>query len=217
VALDPIICAVGDELHGGELASVIGVQHLELEAALLFYSSLYMLNGVRGCRLRWKKDGPHEPRSIIHQQQEVASTSWCHRRDGAAEVTVDELELLQRTVRNLSRKRPLLVLGHHACVTQLRDVVDLRHPTHHLLAPEILERLEVEMPEPFMPTPGLIVSMSGEAEGPDHLHVKHAQPVAPAVDLGEKRPRWSQIRSTHRSISTLEPPLSSWLRLMMEF
>jgi hypothetical protein len=42
VALDPIICAVGGELHGGELASVVGVQHLELEAALLFYNSLYM-------------------------------------------------------------------------------------------------------------------------------------------------------------------------------
>jgi hypothetical protein len=52
--------------------------------------------------------------------------------------------------------------------------------------PELLECLKVEMPKPLMPTPGLIISMSGEAEGPSHLHVKHVQPVAPTVDLGEK-------------------------------
>jgi hypothetical protein len=57
---------------------------------------------------------------------------------------------------------------------------------HHLLAPELSERLEVEMPKLFMPTPGLIISTSGEAEGSSHLHVKHVQPVAPSVDLGEK-------------------------------
>jgi hypothetical protein len=99
---------------------------------------------------------------------------------------VDKLELLQRAVRSLSRKRPPLVLGHHAGVAQLLDVVDLWHPVHHLLAPELPERLEVEMPKLLMPTPGLIISTSGEAEGPSHLLVKHVQPVAPAVDLGEK-------------------------------
>jgi hypothetical protein len=57
------------------------------------------------------------------------------------------------------------VLGHHVGVAQLLDVVDLRHPTHHLLTLELPERLEVEMPKPRMPTPGLIISMSGEAEG----------------------------------------------------
>jgi hypothetical protein len=61
VALDPLIRAVGGELHGSELATVVGAQHLELEAAFLLYNSLYMLDGVRGCRLRWKKDDPHEP------------------------------------------------------------------------------------------------------------------------------------------------------------
>jgi hypothetical protein len=95
-------------------------------------------------------------------------------------------ELLQRVVRSLSRKRPPLVLGHHVCVAQLLDVVDLRHPAHHLLAPELPERLEVEMPKLLMLMPGPIISTSGEAEGPSHLHVKHVQPVAPMVDLGEK-------------------------------
>jgi hypothetical protein len=42
------------------------------------------------------------------------------------------------------------------------------------------------MPESFMPSPDLIVSTSGEAEGSGHLHVKHVQPVVPTVDLGEK-------------------------------
>jgi hypothetical protein len=99
---------------------------------------------------------------------------------------VDELELLLCVVQSLSRKRPPLVLGHHACVTQLLDVVDLRHPAHHLLTSELMERLEVEMPKPLVPIPGLIISMRDKAEGSGHLHVKHVQSVAPAVDLGEK-------------------------------
>jgi hypothetical protein len=114
------------------------------------------------------------------------SASLCCRCDGTAEVTVDEPELLLHVVRSMSRKRLPLVLGHHACVAQLLDVVDLRHPAHHLLAPDLPEHLEVEMPKPLMPKPSLIVSTSDEAEGLDHLHVKHVQPVALAVDLGEK-------------------------------
>jgi hypothetical protein len=99
---------------------------------------------------------------------------------------VDKLELLQRAVQSLLRKRPSLVLGHHASVAQLLDVVDLRHLAHHRLAPDLPERLEVEMPKPLVPTPCLIVSTSGEAERLGLLHVKHVQPVAPAVDLGKK-------------------------------
>jgi hypothetical protein len=78
---------------------------------------------------------------------------------------VDGLKLLLCVVHNLTGKVPLLELGHHASVAQLLDVVNLRHPVHHLLTPEL---------------PG------GEAEGSGHLHVKHVQPVASAVDLGEK-------------------------------
>jgi hypothetical protein len=99
---------------------------------------------------------------------------------------VDKLELLQRTIRSLSRKRLPLVLGHHAGVAQLIDVVDMRHPVHHLLAPELLERLKVEVPKPLVPMLGLTISMSGEAEEPSHIHVKHVHPIAPVVDLGEK-------------------------------
>jgi hypothetical protein len=99
---------------------------------------------------------------------------------------MDKLELLQHVVRSLTRKRPPLELGHDTGVTQLLNVVDLRHPAHHLLTSELLKCLEVEMPKPFMLAPGLIILMSGKAEGPGHLHVKHVQPVVPAVDLGEK-------------------------------
>jgi hypothetical protein len=58
-------------------------------------------------------------------------------------------------------------------IAQLLDVDDQRHPTHHLLTPELPERLKVEMPEPLMPAPGLIISTRDEAEGSGHLHVKH--------------------------------------------
>jgi hypothetical protein len=87
---------------------------------------------------------------------------------------VDKLELLQHEVRSLSKKRSLLVLGHHAGVTQLLDMVDLP------------ECLEMEMPKLLVPMLGLIVSMSGEAERLSHILVKHVQPVVPVVDHGEK-------------------------------
>jgi hypothetical protein len=185
VALDPLIRAVGGELRGGDLATIVNAQHLKFEASLLLRHSLNMLDGVRGCRLH-HKDDPHEPRCIVHHQQEVAPASRCCWRDGAAVIAVDELELLLCAVHSLTGKGPPLELGHHACVAQLLDVVNLRHPAHHLLTPKLPEHLEVEMPESFVPSPSLIVSTSGEAEGPDHRHVKHVQPVVPAVDLGEK-------------------------------
>jgi hypothetical protein len=61
VVLDPLIRAVGGELRGGELAVVVGAQRLEHGATFLLHSSFYMLNGVRSCRICWKKNGPHEP------------------------------------------------------------------------------------------------------------------------------------------------------------
>jgi hypothetical protein len=92
-------------------------------------------------------------------------TSWCRQRDGAAEVVVDELELLLCAVRSMLRKKSSLVLGLHVGVTQLLDVIDLQHLAHHLLTPELPERLEVEMLKPLVPTPGLIILMSDKAEG----------------------------------------------------
>jgi hypothetical protein len=79
-----------------------------------------------------------------------------------------------------------LVLVQHVGVAQLLNMVDLWHPTHHLLTPKLSEHLKVEMPKSIMPTPSLIISMSGEAEELSHLHVKYVQLVAPMVDLGEK-------------------------------
>jgi hypothetical protein len=78
------------------------------------------------------------------------------------------------------------VLGHHAGVTQLLDLVDMWHPTHQMLVPELPKCLEVEMPKPFMLVSALIISTSGEAKGSGHLHVKHVQLVVPTIDLGKK-------------------------------
>jgi hypothetical protein len=78
------------------------------------------------------------------------------------------------------------VLGHHACVIELLDVVYQWHPAHYLPVPKLPKCLKMEMPKPLVPTPGLIMLMSGEAERPSHLHVKHVQLVVPAVDLGEE-------------------------------
>jgi hypothetical protein len=107
---------------------------------------------------------------------------------GLAEVAMNELELLLRTVRGLTGKRAPLELGHHAGVVELLDVVDPRLPSYHLLAPELAQRLKVEVDEALMPAPALVVMASGKAYRPSDLHVEDVEPVAPTIDLSEEAP-----------------------------
>jgi hypothetical protein len=89
-------------------------------------------------------------------------------------------------VRGLTREGLALLLGHHAGVVELLDVVDVGHPADHLLLGELFQGLKVKVPKTLMPAPCLVVPACGNAEGMRHLHMKHIKAVASPVHLGEK-------------------------------
>ena len=97
-----------------------------------------------------------------------------------------QLELLGGAVGGLTREGLALQLGHHTGVAELLDVVDAGHAADHLLLVELLQGLEVKMPEALMPAPRLIVPARDKAKGVRHLHMKHIKAVASPVHLGEK-------------------------------
>ena len=67
VALDSFVGAVGRKLHGGEFATVVGAQHLELASAPLLSYSLEMFDGVRGGVLGGQQCHPHVPRGVVDE------------------------------------------------------------------------------------------------------------------------------------------------------
>jgi hypothetical protein len=67
------------ELCRGELASVIGAKCLQLEAELALHPRLDVLDGSHCTIFGRNRDYPHVPAEIIHKQQKVLVTPWCHR------------------------------------------------------------------------------------------------------------------------------------------
>ena len=74
---------------------------------------------------------------------------------------MDELELLLRTVQSLVRKGVPL-LRNDASVTKLLAVLDHRQPAHQGLLAEVVQHLEVEVPDPLMLTPRFIILACSE-------------------------------------------------------
>jgi hypothetical protein len=54
---------------------------------------------------------PHVSRGVVDQQQEVAPVAGSHRRDGATEIAVDELQRVLRAVLGFSREWGAAMLG----------------------------------------------------------------------------------------------------------
>jgi hypothetical protein len=82
-------------------------------------------------------------------------------------------------------------------------VVDAGHAADHLLLAELLQGLEVKMPEALVPAPHLIVPARGKANGVRHLHMKHVKAVSSPVHLGEKTT--TSIPDAQHAILDLHP------------
>jgi hypothetical protein len=92
VALNTLFHTVRREFSRCEFATVVGVQHAQLAAALCLRSGLRALDGVRSLSLAAKDHNSHVAGEVIDEQQEVALSSrcsWCHR---ATQVPMHELE-----------------------------------------------------------------------------------------------------------------------------
>ena len=65
-------------------------------------------------------------------------------------------------------------------------MVEARQASHHLHGTELLQGLEVKVPETLVPLPCLVVPTSSETEGLCHLHVKDIESICASGYLGEK-------------------------------
>jgi hypothetical protein len=75
-----------------------------------------------------------------------------------------------------------------AGVADLLSVLDHRHVAHHGLLAELVQRLEVEVAESFVPAAGVVVLPRGEAERLRGLEMEDVEAAGPAVHLDEEAP-----------------------------
>jgi hypothetical protein len=163
VTLNTLIRVVRREFSRHEFTIVMDAQHRQLAAALSLRSSLRAPDGVRSLSLATKDHNPHAAGEVINEQQEVASSSRCSRCDRATQVPVHELEsLLGSEARLLGKGEPAL-FHQHADIAELLHVVKTQHASYHPLSTELLQILEVKLPEALVPLPRLVVPTSSKA------------------------------------------------------
>jgi hypothetical protein len=99
---------------------------------------------------------------------------------------VHKLEpLLGSEARLLGKGEPPL-LRQHVDVVELLHVVEARQTSYHPLGIELLQGLEVKVPEALVPLPRLVVSMCSKAEGLCYLHVEDVESIGASSYLGKK-------------------------------
>lgn len=103
-------------------AAVVRAQDVELPFALHLCSSLGLID--RRCRitLSCEKRQRHKAACVIYQQQEVVVLAGCRRRDGAAEVAVDEVQDVVLALVCLGWEWSVAMLHRDAGVTELLHV-----------------------------------------------------------------------------------------------
>jgi hypothetical protein len=99
---------------------------------------------------------------------------------------VHELKpLLGSEAQFLGKGEPPL-LRQHVDITELLHVVKARQALYHLLSTELLQGLEVKVPEALVPLPRLIVLTNSEAEGLCYLHVDDVESIGASDYLGNE-------------------------------
>jgi hypothetical protein len=86
----------------------------------------------------------------------------------------------------LVRKGEPPLLCQYADVTELLHVIKARQTSYHLLGTELLQGLEVKVPEALVPLPRLIIPMNSNAEGLCYLHVEDIESIGAFGYLGKK-------------------------------
>jgi hypothetical protein len=186
VALNTLIRTTRCEFSHREFTAIVGAQHAQLAAALHLCSGLYTPDGVRSLSLTVKDHNPHVAGDVVDEQQEVASSSRCSRCHRATEVPVHELEpLLGSEARLLGKGEPPL-LRQYTDVAELLHVVKARQASYHPLGTELLQGLEVKVPETLVSLPCLVVPMSSKTEGLCYLHVEDIESIDASGYLGKK-------------------------------
>ena len=92
---------------------------------------------------------------VVDEEKEVALSSLSYRSHRITEVIVLELQPLLSSEARLTQERSPLLLCQHASFIELLHMVDLGDLAHHPLDAELLQHLEVQVPEPLVPPPSL--------------------------------------------------------------
>jgi hypothetical protein len=99
---------------------------------------------------------------------------------------VHELEpLLGSEAQFLGKGEPSL-LRQHTDITELLHVVKARQTLYHLLGTELLQGLEVKVPEALVPLPRLIIPTNSEAEELCYLHIEDVESIGASGYLGNE-------------------------------
>jgi hypothetical protein len=78
------------------------------------------------------------------------------------------------------------LLRQHADIAELLHVVKARQTSYHPLVTELLQGLEVKVPEALVSLPFLIIPMSSKAEGLCYLHIEDIESIGASGYLGKK-------------------------------
>jgi hypothetical protein len=99
---------------------------------------------------------------------------------------VHELEpLLSSEARLLGKGEPPQ-LHQHTDIAELLHVVKAQQASYHPLGSELLQGLEVKVPEALVSLPRLLVPTSSKTEGLCYLHVKDIESIGASGYLGKK-------------------------------
>jgi hypothetical protein len=116
---------------------------------------------------------------------------------------VHELESLLGSKARLLEKGESPLLRQQTDGTERLHVVKARQASYHPLGTELLQGLEVKVPEALVPLPRPVVPMSSKAEQLCYLHVENIESIGASGYLGKKA--MMTIPNPHDSVLDLHP------------
>ncbi|KAM3383783.1 hypothetical protein ACQJBY_008440 [Aegilops geniculata] len=147
---------------------------------------LEALQSGGGLVLRREEHQPHEAAVVIDEEEEVAASTRCRRRDRAAEISMDQFKRLLRSEPGLLWERRSPLLPCEASLAELTGWLNGRQPTYHAAPGHLLQRLEVQVAEPGVPTPRHRVLPHRQARWLYRLHRQFVETIRRALYLQQK-------------------------------
>jgi hypothetical protein len=133
-----VLIAEGLKLIRVEFAAVVSSNRAQAQARLVlgegfdaFDESQRLILGLDGLN-------PHVPAMIINDQQKIFVTAKTSRRDGSAEISINELQDALRTVCRGVRERSSVLLADDASLAELLHALDCWHALCHPLGTELV-------------------------------------------------------------------------------
>jgi hypothetical protein len=112
---------------------------------------------------------------VINQQKEVLVAAGCRWRDRATDVAMDELDGVRGATTRLLGEGGSPLLAGEAGVAHLIHLLQGRQPAHHLMAGELAQQLEAQMPKSSMLAPRRFFALGRQAHRSANLEVEDVE------------------------------------------